>query len=187
MTEQTVFQQLQEFAAHFEPPPPFGPHVEISNGQLVMMMSPSGAHDLNAMRITNQLARQLPEDLAAYTADIEHPLAAKMRRPDVVVVEEAAMETAGAVDAGAVSLVVEVVSPSNPENDYVDKVRDYPVMGIPHYVIVDPRRSTCVHHWAIEGGKYTNTVNYKFGDRIPIGDWTLDTGALHPYGSEGER
>ncbi|HET6858651.1 MAG TPA: Uma2 family endonuclease [Streptomyces sp.] len=181
MTEQSIYQHLRDFADHFEPPAPFSPHMEISNGQIVMMMSPSGAHDLNAMRITNQLAQQLDDDLAAYTVDIEHPLAGKMRRPDVVVVDEAAMKTMGAIDASAVTLVVEVVSPSNPENDYVDKVRDYPVMGIPHYLIVDPRDSTCVHHWEPKAGVYENTVHHRFGDKIPVGDWIIDTRALHPY------
>ncbi|MFI0980183.1 Uma2 family endonuclease [Streptomyces sp. NPDC021093] len=181
MTEETIYRHLREFADHFEPPAPFSPHVEISNGQLVIMMSPSGAHDLNAMRITKQLDPQLAPGLAAYTADIEHPLAAKMRRPDVVVVDEAAMETTGAVDAHAVTLVVEVVSPSNPENDYIDKLRDYPVMDIPHYLIVDPRDGTCVHHWDPQRGSYNNTVHYVFGDTIPLGKWSLDTSALMPY------
>ncbi|WP_329118246.1 Uma2 family endonuclease [Streptomyces sp. NBC_01465] len=181
MTEQTIFQHLQDFAEHFEPPAPFSPHVEISNGQIVMMMSPSGAHDLNAGRITRQLSDQVAEGLFAYTGDIEHPLAQKMRRPDVIVVEEAAMKTSGAIAAEAVALVVEVVSPSNPENDYVDKVRDYPVMGIPHYVIVDPRDSTCLHLWEPKAGEYENKVHYRFGDKIQVGDWVIDTGALHPY------
>ncbi len=181
MTEETIYRHLRDFADHFEPPAPFSPHVEISNGQLVIMMSPSGAHDLNAMRITKQLDRQLPAGLAAYTADIEHPLAAKLRRPDVVVLEEEAMRTTGAVNAEAVTLVVEVVSPSNPENDYVDKLRDYPVMGIPHYLIVDPRDGTCVHHWDPKAGAYHNTVHYVFGDTVPLDRWSLDTTALIPY------
>ncbi|MCX5204989.1 Uma2 family endonuclease [Streptomyces sp. NBC_00237] len=181
MTEETIYRHLRDFADHFEPPAPFSPHVEISNGQLVIMMSPSGAHDLNAGRITKQLAAQIEDGLFVYTADIEHPLAAKMRRPDVVVLEEAAMQTTGAVDAEAVALVVEVVSPSNPENDYVDKLRDYPVMGIPHYLIVDPRESTCVHYWDPQAGAYNNTVHYVFGDTIPLGKWSLDTTALTPY------
>jgi len=32
-----------------------------------------------------------------------------------------------------------VVSRSNPENDWVGKMRDYPLLGVPIYVIFDPR------------------------------------------------
>jgi Uma2 family endonuclease len=185
MTQRAVYQHLREFAEHFTPPPPFSPHLEISDGQIVMMMSPSGAHDLNAGRITKQLAGQIADGLFVYTGDIEHPLAAKMRRPDVIVVEERAMETMGAIDATAVALVVEVVSPSNPENDYVGKVRDYPLMGIPHYVIVDPRDGTAVHYWEPEGGTYANVVHYKYGEKVTVGEWVIDTADLYRYGREG--
>ncbi|WP_037600660.1 Uma2 family endonuclease [Streptacidiphilus rugosus] len=181
MSEQSIYQHLRDFADHFEPPAPFSPHIEISGGHIVMMMSPTGAHDQTAMRITKQLDPQLPAGLVAYTGDIEHPLAAKMRRPDVIVVEDAAMYTAEAISAEAVTLAVEVVSPSNPDNDYVDKLRDYAVMGIPHYVIVDPRDGTAVHYWDTDGTKYANTVHYSFGDTIPVGDWTIDTSVLALY------
>jgi Uma2 family endonuclease len=40
------------------------------------------------------------------------------------------------------AIVIEIVSPGNPENDYVRKVQAYAEMGIPEYWIVDPRHST---------------------------------------------
>ncbi|WP_262413515.1 Uma2 family endonuclease [Actinacidiphila acidipaludis] len=61
----------------------------------------------------------------------------------------AATDTDDAFSADAVELAVEIVSPSNPENDYQDKIRDYPAMGIPHYLIIDPRNGTAHHHWRI--------------------------------------
>jgi Uma2 family endonuclease len=103
----------------------------------------------------------------------------------VIVVEDEAMDTMGAIDATAIALAVEVVSPSNPENDYVHKVRDYPLMAVPHYLIVDPRDGTCVHHWGIEAGRYADVVHYRFGDKVPLGDRVVDTAELSPYPSAG--
>ncbi|TDU06281.1 putative restriction endonuclease [Streptomyces sp. 846.5] len=187
MTEQSIYQHLREFAEHFEPPAPFGPHIEISDGKIVMMISPSGAHDLDAMRVTNQLARQLPAGLFAGGFDIEHPLAAKMRRPDVAVVDEDAAITSEAVDATAVHLAVEIVSPSNPENDYIDKVRDYPLMGVPRYLIVDPRNGACLYYWDSDGKTYRQSLPYTFGDVISVGDWTIDTSELVLYPPKRHR
>ncbi|SCF92928.1 Putative restriction endonuclease, partial [Streptomyces sp. Ncost-T6T-2b] len=51
--------------------------------------------------------------------------------------------------------VIEVVSRSNPDNDWVSKVRDYPLLGIPVYAIFDPRtglRGRSVRHPPDAGG-----------------------------------
>ncbi|MDQ1046128.1 Uma2 family endonuclease [Streptomyces sp. V4I2] len=46
-------------------------------------------------------------------------------------------------------LAIEIVWPSNPENDYEHKTRDYPAMGIPHYLGLDPRDGTWTYQWQI--------------------------------------
>ncbi|MGW3860233.1 hypothetical protein ACWEDZ_01935 [Streptomyces sp. NPDC005047] len=46
-----------------------------------------------------------------------------MRRPDAVVIPEATLDEEGlAVDATRVLAAVEIVSPSNPSNDYDEKL-----------------------------------------------------------------
>jgi hypothetical protein len=57
-------------------------------------------------------------------------------------------------------------------------------MGIEHYLIVDPRNGNCVHLWDPVGEEYANRLHYKFGDQIPIGEWTIDTFELPLYGPE---
>lgn len=185
-TTEEIYRHLREFRDELETRPGFG-WAEISNGQLIMMMSPSPRHDLVALDIAEQLRPQLsPGVVAATSGDVADEHKGKLRRPDVLVLPRAAFDTDDdAIDPRELLAAIEVVSPSNPENDYQGKLRDYPVMGIPHYLIVDPRNGTCVHYWAItdEGGtaRYDARVPYVFGDRIHLGEWTIDTATLIRY------
>ena len=188
VTEQTIYQHLREFAEHFTPPAPFSDHVEISDGHIIMMMSPAGRHDQAAWLIAKQLEGQLPDGVIATTSgDIEEAAAGQLRRPDVLVLPFDAMDTDDPISPRALLAAVEIVSRSNPENDYESKLHHYPILGIPHYLIVDPRDGTCVHHWAITDRngtpEYAARVPYVFGDKIPLADWVIDTGVLPRYGT----
>ncbi|MEZ0089736.1 Uma2 family endonuclease [Streptacidiphilus sp. EB129] len=187
MADRTIYQQLRDFADHLNPEPPLSPHIEISQGQILIMMSPSGTHDLVAAVITKQLNRQLPDDLVSYTTDIEHLQVGALRRPDVLVIAAEDMDTPDAIDATAIRLAVEIVAPSHPRNDYVGKLHDYPAMGVPHYVIVDPRDGTALHYWGIENDAYSNCGKYHFGEEIPVAEWIIDTGELPLYSKGNER
>jgi Uma2 family endonuclease len=188
-TRQEIYRHLRAFTAHFTPPAPFSSRVEISDGQIIMMMSPAGRHDLAALRIERQLQPQLPPGIVVTTSgDIEEADLGQLRRPDVLVLPEAAMDTDDAISPRALLAAVEIVSPSNPENDYESKLRHYPQLGIPHYLIVDPRDGTCVHHWAITTrngtAAYDARVPYVFGDKITIGEWVIDTSELPRYNQD---
>lgn len=184
--EQAVYRHLREFAEHFTPPAPFSSRVEISDGQVVMMMSPRPRHRLTAKLISRQLDQQLRSDLLAVEAtETEDGSLGKLRIPDILVVPRNALDSDDPLDPHDVLLAVEIVSPSNPDNDYKAKKRDYPAMGIPHYLIVDPREGTAHHYWAIvitpDGPVYEACVPFVFGDTITIGDWSLDTTELPRY------
>lgn len=189
-TPEEAYRHLRNHRDELTPPPGFA-WAEISNGQILSMVSPSAAHDLNALVLRRQLDEQLaPGLLAATSGDVEDVRRGTLRRPDVFVIAEddfvaAAERGASGLDPRALLLAVEIVSPGNPENDYEGKVRDYPAMGIPHYLIVDPRDGTCVHHWSITRtaghAAYAGTAPYAFGDRLTIGPWTLDTAKLRRY------
>ncbi|MGA5135568.1 Uma2 family endonuclease [Streptomyces olivoreticuli] len=189
MTEQSIYRHLRDFAEAFTPPRPFSPKIEISDGQIVMMMSPRPRHQLAAARITQQLALQLaPGLLAAESTDTEDAALGTFRVPDVLVIHEDAMDTDDPLDPHEILLAIEIVSPSNPKNDYEGKVRDYPAMGIPHYLIIDPRDGSCVHHWSVttHNGKpeYDARVPYAFGDKITVGAWIIDTSVLPRYSTK---
>ncbi|MFE9812661.1 Uma2 family endonuclease [Streptomyces sp. NPDC005227] len=189
MTEQDVYRHLREFRETFDKPEPLA-WPEISHGQLLMMMSPKKRHQLVAHRLRTKLEPQLGAELVLMAeTDMEDAGLGVLRVPDLVVVdEEEATAQGDAIDPRRTHLVIEIVSPSNPGNDYEAKLRDYPAMGVPHYLIVDPRDGTAVHHWAptrrIGVPAYENRQHYGFGDVIAIGDWTIDTAALPRYGAD---
>ncbi|MCT2592003.1 Uma2 family endonuclease [Streptomyces sp. N2-109] len=176
-----------ELAAHA--PDPFRGY-EISGDEIIMMMSPSRPHEFIALRVRQQLDRQLPTHLVAHTGgEVEDPSIGRLRRPDLLVVpdEVFAEDTMAPFHPRDVALVAEIVSPSNHSTDYVEKMHDYPAMGIPLCLLVDPRKGTLAAlsdpgpDPACEGSRYRTRSDYAFGDTVTIGDWVIETGDLHRY------
>ncbi|MEU5901066.1 MULTISPECIES: Uma2 family endonuclease [Streptomyces] len=166
-------------------------NVEIGpSGPILAMMCPSKRHEGTVRRIRDQLNKQLPATHPGYVCEngpeIEHPSIGRMRRPDAVVIPEAVLDEDGlAVDATNVLAVVEIVSPSNPDNDYGEKLSEYPAMGIGHYLIVDPRTGTIEVHSEPCAGRYRSKEPYIFGDAVPFGPWTVETAAFRRYEKPG--
>lgn len=163
---------------------------EIVDGGIVMMMSPVPRHGLTARDITRQLDRQLPEPLVAIeNIDVDDESLATLRMPDIAVAPRSAFDTdADAADPREIILAIEVVSRSNPENDYVRKMSDYAAMGIDDYLIVDPRDGTCLHATEVgskgAGPEYLVRTAYTYGDTIDIAGVRIDTTGLPRYGRE---
>ncbi|MCF4140105.1 Uma2 family endonuclease [Streptomyces sp. Tue 6430] len=166
--------------------------VEIGpSGPILAMMCPSKRHEGTIRRICKQLDAQLlsthPGYICANGPEIEHPGIGRMRLPDAAVIPEEALDEEGlAVDAVQVLAVVEIISPSNPNNDYIEKLADYPAMGIPHYLIVDPRTGTVEVHSEPCRGRYTRKDPYIYGDKVPFGPWTVETADFRRYGRAGD-
>jgi len=151
------------------------------------MMSPGGPHELTAARISRRLEKVMPDGLLAHTGtpDVEDPYEGVLRHPDVMVIAEADMEIEGSFDPRTVLVAVEVVSRSNPDNDWVSKVRDYPLLGIPVYVIFDPRTGSGAVmsniHATPHGPRYASRKDFLYGEDVTIGDWTISTERLPRY------
>ncbi|MFF3490764.1 Uma2 family endonuclease [Streptomyces sp. NPDC002795] len=184
-----IAEELAEYAEHLEG----SWTVEIAaSGPKLAMTSPSKRHEGTIHRIREQLNRQIPDTHPGYVCangfEIEHPSAGRMRLPDAAVFPEAAFDEDGLpVDASQVLAVVEIVSPSNPDNDYRDKLADYPAMGIEHYLIVDPRTGTIEVHSDPADGRYRSSEPYIYGDLVPFGPWAVDTADFRRYGKAGDR
>ncbi|MEY9967353.1 Uma2 family endonuclease [Streptacidiphilus sp. MAP12-16] len=182
-SDPATYARLREIAGQLPQIPGTG-QVEIANGVIVMMISPVRRHELAVIRIGKQLNEQLdrthPGFVAHAGADLEDIGLARLRRPDLMVFPESILEEdAAAVYPADVLLAVEIVSKSNPENDYEEKVRDYSAMGIPLYLIVDPRDGTGIVH---SQPRYARRESFAFGDTVPVGPWRIDTSGLLTYG-----
>ncbi|MHC0430194.1 Uma2 family endonuclease [Streptomyces sp. O3] len=165
--------------------------VEIGpSGPFLAMMCPSKRHEGTVRRICKQLDEQLaathPGYICANGPEIEHPSIGRMRRPDAIVIPEAVLDEEGlTVDATQVLAVIEIVSPSNPNNDYGEKLTEYPAMGIGHYLIVDPRTGTIEVHSEPCHDRYLRKDAYIFGDTVPFGPWAVATDEFRRYGKPG--
>jgi Uma2 family endonuclease len=178
-----VADELAEVAAHQQE------HwkVEITDGQVtVMMMSPSGRHGVNVTRLRRQIEQQDPSVTALSDTDTEDPVSGLRKVPDLMVLPESEADSVGdRVSSRVVLLAAEVVSPSNPRNDIEVKARDYPAMGVPIYLIVDPRKGDGVVYSepsrGPDGTRYRKAVPFVFGDMITVGPWSVDTSSLRMY------
>jgi Uma2 family endonuclease len=165
---------------------PQGFKAELSGDVIVIQASTSTIHQRNLFLVRRQFdARRPSGSLPSENTDLISPTAEKVRNPDLTYLPDEAMESPkGEVPAELALIAVEIVSPSNPENDWHGKVRDYPQMGIPLYLIVDPDQKTVTLLSEPENGRYRAREDADFGETIHIPepfDFVLDTSTLMPY------
>lgn len=178
-----VVQHLSEYAEHLEK----GWKVETTDGEVkLVMMSPNLPHTTNVDAFRNQIREQTPDISAVNDTDMTDPVTGLEKVPDLIAFPTEDVDPqAESVNPRAVLLVIEIVSKSNPKNDLVTKLEDYPRMGIPLYVVVDPRNGTiAVHSEPKEGPdglRYRSSIPYAFGDVVPAGKWTFNTSGLVRY------
>lgn len=182
-----IAEKLDAYAEHLEGA--WSVEIGASGPRLVMDSRPV-RHAGALRRVREQLDEQLsvthPGCSCASGPWVECPSIGRMRCPDVMVIPEGVLDEEGiAVDATQVLAVVEIVSPSNPDNDCIEKLADYPTMGIGHYLIVDPRVGTVEVHSDPCKGRYASKESYIFGDSVPFGPWIVETGQFRRYGKAG--
>ncbi|PNE36351.1 MULTISPECIES: Uma2 family endonuclease [Streptomyces] len=151
------------------------------------MMSPVGPHEVTAARVSRRLEKVMPDELLAHTGtpNVEDEPEGLLRHPDVTVIAWTDLGVQGSADPRTAVAAIEVVSRSNPDNDWVGKVRDYPLMGIPIYAIFDPRTGSGAVftdiHSTPDGPRYAVRKDFVYGEDVTIGEWTISTGDLPLY------
>ncbi len=150
--------------------PPSGWKIEVSGDEIIVMAGPSVVHQHNLLLVRRQFDAHCPAELMpSENTDLASPHTGKLRNPDLTYIPLAAVDLGGhQVPAELAAIAVEVVSPSNPENDLVGKVRDYPQTGIPLYLVIDPREGTLALRSEPGGGTHHRRWSGKFGDDVPI-------------------
>lgn len=163
---------------------------DIANQEItVHMMSPSNPHGEIVMEVGFQVRSQDSDAVVLVENRVHHPGLGRCFTADLLLMTREARDrqtTDFATFAPDVSVAVEVVSPSNPSNDYLVKHREYPRMGVPVYLIIDPRDATITVLSGPDAAsgepRYRDTSRkYKFGDTVTAGNWTIDTSAFPRY------
>ncbi|WP_432144125.1 Uma2 family endonuclease [Streptomyces sp. bgisy084] len=181
-----LYQAMREFVQSMDDTLP-GKFEITKEGIVHDMMAPAGPHELTTLRVRKRLEKVMPEELVAHTGtpDVECQAEGIMRHPDVMVIAEADMEVEGSFDPRTLIAAIEVVSRSNPDNDWVSKMRDYPLLGVPVYVIFDPRSGSGAVltdiHPTPSGPRYATRKEFVYGEDVTIGDWTITTQDLPRY------
>jgi Uma2 family endonuclease len=130
--------------------------VEMVDGFVEVLPMPSLQHQFLARLIFLKLheASELRKAGIVMTAPTRVQIGSRhYREPDVLFVAERNLNRRQAQYWETADIVVEIVSPDDPDRDLVDKRRDYALAGIPEYWIVDPRDQS-VRVLSISDGEY---------------------------------
>ena len=120
---------------------------EVFDGVIYDMSSPSQLHQAVSMELSNILYNYIKRKKGTcqvFTAPFDVKLSDKpltIVQPDIMVICDK-----GKLDGkrcnGAPDFIIEIVSPSNPADDYIRKLYYYKNYGVREYWIVDAKRKT---------------------------------------------
>ncbi|MFE1770599.1 Uma2 family endonuclease [Streptomyces sp. NPDC059008] len=181
-----LYQAMKEFVESTDGTLP-GRFEITKEGIVLDKVSPVMPHTLTALHLRKRLERVMPEELVAHMGepDVENAPEGIMRRPDIMVIAWADMEGQGSFDPRALIAAIEIVSRSNPDNDWVSKMRDYPLLGVPVYAVFDPREGKGAVlsdiHSTPDGPRYATRKNFLYGEDVTISEWTIATEGLPRY------
>ena len=152
--------------------PDDGLRYELLEGALIVNPPPSGRHQLVSFRLTKLLDARLPVGSAAVEAvGVRIPDGSAVV-PDVVVAELDALmgATFGVIDPSAVSLVVEIVSPSSQSMDRITKPALYARAGIRAYWRVELTDGPTVHAYRLSGDTYELVGSARTGEPLEVAE-----------------
>ena len=149
---------------------PDGQRAELIDGRMYMMAPPNTMHQ----RISYAFARKISDYIDRKKGNCEvflAPFAVFLNEddknyvePDIsVICDKSKLNESGC--NGAPDWVIEVTSPSNPQNDYGIKLFKYRTAGVREYWIVNPQMKS-VMVYDLEKEEKSN--QYSFEDDIPV-------------------
>ncbi|MGW5334718.1 Uma2 family endonuclease [Streptomyces bauhiniae] len=150
---------------------PEGFKVELLRGEIVMMAGPDVAHNDILEAVVDQIPRKNWRRLQ--TQDIAVLEQASQPQPDLVVVERGEGPGRGRLmPSEVITMLVEVVSKTSVERDYLVKRSIYAAGNVPAYFIIDPVMGQCVLLTEPTGrgdsADYRRQRLTKFGDLTPL-------------------
>lgn len=149
---------------------PDGQRAELIDGKMYMMDPPNTVHQ----RISYTLARKISDYIDRKKGSCEvflAPFAVFLNQddknyvePDISVICDKSKLTELGCN-GAPDWVIEVTSPSNPQNDYGIKLFKYRTAGVREYWIVNPQKKS-IMVYDLENEKKSN--QYTFEEDVPV-------------------
>lgn len=144
--------------------------VEVFDGVIYNMTSPSQMHQsilLELSTLLNTYIKRKRGDCKVFIAPFDvllsdNPLT--IVQPDIMIVCDKNKLDEKRCN-GAPDFIIEIVSPSNPSDDYIRKLYYYKNTGIREYWIVDPRRKTVTINYF---EKNLLNIQYSFESTIKV-------------------
>ncbi|MFJ8533505.1 Uma2 family endonuclease [Streptomyces sp. NPDC093591] len=156
---------------------PEGYKAELLRGEIVMMAPPDLVHSDIVEAVLDQFPRRDWRRLQMVAVAVLQETSEPM--PDLVLVERGVGPSEGQLmPSKVISMLVEVVSKTSVERDYVVKRSIYAAGGVPIYLIIDPIMGHCVlltePKGAGEEADYELQRVTKFGERVPLAPLSIE-------------
>lgn len=157
-----------------------GYRYEIIDGELIVTPAPARIHGIIASRIAYAITHYFQEHKPEWSL-IAQPISLEWEtedvtyhcEPDISIFDQsfdAVLEDTALLPV----IVIEIVSPGNPENDYVRKVNAYADIGIPEYWIVDSRHRTITCLALTTTGRQRHYAKIDSSQLLPETELVLD-------------
>ena len=167
-TEQSPVQGQWTYADYARLPDD-GMRYEVIRGELFMSPAPRPLHQVVITLISYFLVEFLRVNRLgkSFVSPIDVVLPKQLGdpvQPDIVFIANERLSIVGELNIqGAPDLVMEVLSPSNPEYDRTLKYEIYAEAGVPEYWIIDPHERT-IEVFALRDGGYEQLGRYGEGE-----------------------
>ena len=144
---------------------------EVFEGQIYYMAGPSQVHQTILLELSSALnayAKNKKGGCRVFIAPFDVKLSTSpllLVQPDIMIICDKD-KLDGKRCNGAPDFIIEIVSPSNPSDDYIRKLYYYKNYGVQEYWIVDPTSQT-VLVYIFEQDSF-NVRQYSFQDKIKV-------------------
>ena len=144
--------------------------VEIFDGVIFDMASPSQIHQTLSMELSNILYNYIKNKKGAckiFSAPFDVKLSDRpltIVQPDFIIICDKD-KLDGKRCNGAPGFIIEIVSPDTPSDDYIRKLYYDKNAGVREYWIVDPAKELIMAYWF----EQETMEQYSFGEDIPAG------------------
>ena len=144
---------------------------EVFDGQIYYMASPSEIHQTISTELTTILNTYIKNKKSACKV-FHAPFDVKLNDNPLTIVQPDLMiicdkhKLDGKRCNGAPDFIIEIVSPSNPADDYIRKLYYYKNYGVREYWIIDPQRQKVIVYYLNQTDFEMET--YTFQDNIKV-------------------